>query len=169
MGNLRWAAFKEALRATMKVSCTLAFIILCAYIFSYAVEMAGIGTAMVDLIRGLGLGQFGFLVALLAMYSVLGCVMDGAGMIVLTVPLLQATLHAYGVDFIWFGVFIVLMLELGMLTPPFGLNLFVMQGISKWPMETIIKGVFPYHLIIVAYVFVMIAFPQIALYLPSRM
>ncbi len=169
MGNLRWADFLASLRSTMRVSCTLVFIIMCAYIFSYAVELAGIGTAIVEMLQGWGLSQFAFLAALLVMYALLGCVMDGAGMIVLTVPLLQATLQAYQIDFIWFGVFIVLQLELGMLTPPFGLNLFVIHGISKWPMETIIKGVFPYHIIIISYVFLMITFPQIALWLPSRM
>ena len=163
MGNLTWKAFQQSLVATIKVSSTLVFIILCAYIFSYAVELAGIGTAIVEMVKSAGFSQFGFLVALFAMYALLGCIMDGAGMIVLTVPLLQATLQEYNIDFIWFGVFIVLQLELGMLTPPFGLNLFVIQGISKWPMETIIKGVFPYHLIIVCYVFFLIAFPEIAL------
>lgn len=169
LGGLTWRGFRDSLIATIKVSSTLVFIILCAYIFSYAVEMAGIGTAIVGLIKGLGLGKVGFLTILLVMYALLGCVMDGAGMLVLTVPLLQATLREYDVDFIWFGVFLVLQLELGMLTPPFGLNLFVINSISKWPMETIIRGVFPYQLIIIAYVFFLIAFPEVALWLPSRM
>jgi tripartite ATP-independent transporter DctM subunit len=169
MGGLTWRGFRDSMIATIKVSSTLVFIILCAYIFSYAVEMAGIGTAIVNLVKGLGLGKFGFLTALLVMYALLGCVMDGAGMLVLTVPLLQATLREYNVDFIWFGVFLVLQLELGMLTPPFGLNLFVINSISKWPMETIIRGAVPYQIIIVAYVFFLMAFPEVALWLPSRM
>jgi tripartite ATP-independent transporter DctM subunit len=169
MGNLTWQGFQKALLSTTKISTTLIFIILCAYIFSYAVEMAGIGFAIVEMVKDLGFNKLGFLVSLFIMYAVLGCIMDGAGMIVLTVPLLTATLQEYNIDFIWFGVFIVLQLELGMLTPPFGLNLFVIQSISKWPMETVIKGVIPYHLIIICYVFFLILVPEVALWLPARM
>lgn len=168
-GNLTWTVFKDALIETVKVSVPLLFIVLAAFIFSFAVEMAGIGSAMVGFLKSFGFSKTQFLLALLVMYALLGCVMDGAAMLVLTIPLLQPVLVDFGIDLVWFGVFMVLMLELGMITPPFGLNLFVMQSISKSNIELIVAGVIPYYFIIVGYALFLMTFPRIALWLPARM
>ncbi|MCB1461259.1 MAG: TRAP transporter large permease [Nitratireductor sp.] len=160
---------KNAVVSTVNVSCTLLFIILAAIIFSYGIELGGVGHTLVEGVTNLSLNRFEFLLVLIAVYLVLGCFLDGAGMIVLTVPLLLPVIHAMQIDPIWFGVFVVLMLEMGMLSPPFGLNLFVVQGVSGWSFPTVVFGTIPFLVILVAFAVLMIAFPQMALWLPAQL
>jgi TRAP-type C4-dicarboxylate transport system permease large subunit len=102
-------------------------------------------------------------------FTVLGCLLDSIAMIVLTVPLLFGPIKAYGIDPVWFGVILVLLLELGQITPPIGMNLFVVQGISKWPLGEIVMGTAPYWGLILGFIALLVAFPEIALWLPERM
>lgn len=168
-GNLDRKAFGRALQRTVETSATLLFIILGAFFFGYGIELGGIGSALVEFVTGLGLAPFAFLLLLMGVYVILGCFLDGAGMIVLTVPLLQPVLMALGVDLVWFGIFVVVMLEIGMLTPPFGLNLFVVQGISRWQLGTIVAGTAPFVAIMIGFMIVLMTFPQLVLWLPSHM
>ena len=163
------AVFAAALKRTVETSAALLFIILGAFFFGYGIELGGIGQALVAYVTGLGLGSFGFLLMLMAVYVVLGCFLDGAGMIVLTVPLLMPVLAALGIDLIWFGIFIVVMLEIGMLTPPFGLNLFVVQSASKWGLGTIVAGTLPFIGIMIAFVVLLMMFPALVLWLPGHL
>ena len=167
-GRLRMALLHAALINTVRISCTIMLIVLMAYIFSYAIERADIGVNLTRWVVGLELSKFTFLLALVIVFTVLGCILDSIGMIVLTVPLLFGPVVAYGFDPIWFGIFLVLMLELGQITPPVGLNLFVVQGISNWPLGDIVKGTAPYWGIILAFVALLSAFPELALWLPGR-
>jgi len=168
-GDLSLAGFWRAMVATVRVSCTILFIVLMAFIFSYGVENAGIGTAISRWIGGLGLEKYYFFAAIVVMYSILGCLIDSIGMLVLTVPLLFPTIVAYGFDPIWFGIILVLMLELGQITPPFGINLFVIQGISQWPLSAVVKGSAPYWGIIICFTILLTAIPEIVTWLPDRM
>lgn len=168
-GKLSLASFNEALGNTVRISCTIMLIILMAYVFSYAVEIAGIGHALTQWFIGLEMNRYLFLLTLVVIYCLLGCLLDSIGMIVLTVPLLFGPVTAYGFDPIWFGVILVLLLELGQITPPIGLNLFVVQGISNWALGDVVRGTTPYWFIIVFFIAVLAAFPEIALWLPARM
>ena len=168
-GRLDRVAFVRAMRRTVETSSTLLFIILGAFFFGYGIELGGIPTTLVGAIGQLGLGRDAFLVLVMGSYVVLGCFLDGAGIVVLTVPLLEPVLATLGVDPVWFGIFVVVMLEIGMLTPPFGLNLFVVQGISRWDLGTVVFGSLPFIAIMVGFVLLMMLFPGIALWLPSRM
>jgi len=168
-GSLNAQTLGRALRRTVETSATLLFIILGAFFFGYGIELGGIGTSLVQFITNLGLDQFSFLLILMVVYVILGCFLDGAGMIVLTVPLLLPVLTALNVDLVWFGIFIVVMLELGMLTPPFGLNLFVVQGISGRDFGTIVFGTLPFVGIMIAFMVLLILYPEVALWIPSRM
>jgi len=168
-GRLDRKAFGRAMQRTVETSATLLFIILGAFFFGYGIELGGVGSALVSFITGLGLTPFSFLLLLMGVYVILGCFLDGAGMIVLTVPLLEPVLTALGIDLIWFGIFVVVMLEIGMLTPPFGLNLFVVQGISRSSYGTIIAGTIPFVGIMIAFMVVLMVFPKIVLWLPSHM
>lgn len=168
-GRLRLAEFHAALVNTVRVSCTIMLIVLMAYIFSYAVENAGIGTNLTKSLVGLGLNKWIFFLSMVVMYLFLGCLIDSVGMIVLTVPLLFGSIVGYGFDPIWFGVILVLLVELGQITPPFGINLFVIQSISKWPLGDVVRGSAPYVAIILGYVALLSAFPQIVLWLPQQM
>ncbi len=167
--ELTWTKLMNAVISTVNISCTLLFIILAAIIFSYGIELGGVGHTLVEGVTHLSLNQFEFLVALIAIYLILGCFLDGAGMIVLTVPLLLPIIHAMQIDPIWFGVFVVLMLEMGMLSPPFGLNLFVVQGVSGWSFPTVVFGTIPFLLILIGFALLLITFPQMALWLPAQL
>ncbi|HEY5290695.1 MAG TPA: TRAP transporter large permease [Burkholderiales bacterium] len=168
-GRFGFAEFHAAMVKTIRVSSTIILIVLMAFIFSYAIENAGISDKLTEALIGLGLSKYTFLFVVIVMYCILGCLMDSIAMIVLTIPLLFSSIVAFGFDPVWFGVILVLLLELGMLTPPFGINLFVIQSISKWPLGDVVRGSVPYWGIILAYVALLTAFPQIVTWLPTHM
>ena len=99
----------------------------------------------------------------------LGCLVEGLGMIVITVPLLFPVLTHYGVDPVFFGVVLVLFVELGMITPPIGINLFVIQSIWKGKLSEVVKGTIPFHIIMFLLLFMLVLWPEIALWLPNKM
>jgi tripartite ATP-independent transporter DctM subunit len=168
-GRFRLAELNAALTSTIRVSCTLIFIVFNAMIFAYAVENAGIGTNITNWFISLELNRYTFFFFLIVMYAILGCLIDSIGMIVLTVPLLFGSIVGYGFDPVWFGVVLVLVLELGMITPPFGINLFVIQSISKWPLGEVVRGSVPYWGIILAYVAFLTVFPEFVTWLPAKL
>ncbi|MGP1677074.1 MAG: TRAP transporter large permease [Burkholderiales bacterium] len=168
-GRFGFAEFHAAMIKSIRVSCTIILIVLMAFIFSYAVENAGISAKLTQLLIGLGLDKYTFLLVVILMYCVLGCIMDSIAMIVLTIPLLFDSVVAFGFDPVWFGVILVLLLEVGMLTPPFGINLFVIQSISKWPLGDVVRGALPYWVIILSYIGLLTVFPQIVTWLPQHM
>jgi C4-dicarboxylate transporter DctM subunit len=168
-GKFGFAQFDAALTNTIRVSCTVIFIVLTAFIFAYAVENAGVGTNLTKWFIGLGLNKYMFLFALIVMYCILGCLIDSIGMIVLTIPLLFGSVVGYGFDPLWFGVILVLLLELGQITPPFGINLFVIQSISKWPLGDVVRGSVPYWGIILAYIAFLTVFPNVVTWLPAAL
>ena len=158
-----------ALGNTVRVSCTIIFIVMMAFIFSYAVENAAISTNLTKSLVNLGLGKYGFLVAVVALFLVLGCLLESIAMIVLTIPLLFGSVTAFGFDPVWFAIVMVLLLEIGMLTPPFGINLFVIQSVSKWPLGDIVLGTVPYWGIMLAYIAFLTAFPDVVMWLPQHL
>ncbi len=162
--------FRQAVRNSIRISATIMFIVWCAYILSYAVGIGGLGKSMANWLIGLHLDWVWFMLAIIILYSILGCLMDSIGMIVITVPLLHPTLIAYGVDTIWFGVLLVLLIELGQITPPFGINLFVIRGIWKGgTLEEVTIGSVPFYFIMYLMMAILFLYPELALWLPSRM
>jgi len=168
-GRFGWREFQIAVRNSTRVSAGLLFIVLAAYLFAYAIEDAGIASSLTEWFVGLKLGRIEFIVVIFAMYLVLGCVIDSIGMMVLTVPLLYPVLLEYGIDPIWFGVVLVVMIELGQVTPPVGINLFVIQSIWNGRIGQVIAGTAPFVLIMIAFVALLTVWPELALYLPSQM
>ena len=116
---------------------------------------------------GLGLSRLAFLLAVVLMYVVMGCFVDSLAMIVITVPLLHPVLQAFGVDPVWFGVLLVILIEMGQITPPFGINLFVIQGIGGGRFEEVAAGAAPYVALVGVMVALLMAFPALALWLPG--
>ena len=168
-GKMDWSVIHTTLLNTVRISCTIMLIILTAYLFSYAVEMAGVGTALTNWFLAMDMNRYTFLLMVVIVYCLLGCILDSIGMIVLTVPLLLGPLTAFGFDPIWFGIILVLLLELGQITPPIGMNLFVVQSTSQWPLGDVVRGTAPYWLIIILFIGVLTLFPEIALTLPENM
>src|SRR5206468_10970710 len=115
-------------------------------IFSYAISFAGIGEKVTAFIVGLNLSQLEFFIALLILYTILGCLIESLGMIVITVPLIFPVLPNYGIDPLLFGVVLVLFVELGQISPPIGINLFVIQSIWDGKLSEVILGTIPFHL-----------------------
>lgn len=168
-GNLSLRDLHVAMVRCVKVSTSILYIVLMAFIFSYAVENASLSTNLTRAIVGMDLGSYGFLLAVVMLFVALGCILESIAMIVLTIPLLFGPIVSFGFDPIWFGIVLVLLLEVGMLTPPFGMNLFIVQGVSKWPMGVIIRGVLPYWVLIFMFLGLLVVFPEIVTWLPSRL
>lgn len=167
--QLTFKVIQQSLRNSLRVSGAILFIVLSAYFFSYALSMAGINRDLTNWVASLELNRYAFLSIIFVFYLVLGCFIESIAMIVITVPLLYPVIVNYGFDPIWFGVFLVAMIELGQITPPFGINLFVIQSLSGSRIEEVIAGTFPYYGIIVFFYAMLVAVPDIALWLPSHM
>ena len=168
-GDLRWRQFVDALHRTVQICGNLLFIIYAAYIYAYAIGVAGVGESVTAWLVGLNLSHFQFFAALFVLYTVLGCLVESIGMIVITVPLLYPVLGRYGIDPIWFGVILVMYVELGQISPPIGINLFVIQSIWDGELGDVVMGTIPFHIIMFVLLFLLTAFPQLALWLPAHM
>jgi C4-dicarboxylate transporter, DctM subunit len=168
-GRLDWSVFRDSLTNATRTVGNLLFIIYTAYIFAYAISVAGVGEQVTSYVVGLKLSRLEFFAALFILYTVLGCLVESFGMIVITVPLLFPVLVSYGIDPIWFGIILVVFIELGQISPPIGINLFVIQSISRGKFSDVVLGTVPFHLIMFALLLLLVLFPDIALWLPAHM
>jgi C4-dicarboxylate transporter, DctM subunit len=168
-GDLTWQQFKNAMHRTVQICGNLLFIIYSAYIYAYAIGVAGVGESVTSWLVGLNLSHFQFFGALFVLYTVLGCLVESIGMIVITVPLIYPVLGNYGIDPIWFGVILVMYVELGQISPPIGINLFVIQSIWDGELSDVVMGTIPFHIIMFVLLFLLTAFPSLALWLPGQM
>lgn len=158
----------DAIQRTVRMSGNILFIVFTSMIFAYATALSGAGEALLAWIESANLSTLSFLLLIMLAFAILGCFMEGLGMIAIIVPVLFPALLAMGVDPIWFGVFVVLLVELGQLTPPLGVILFVVASSSREvTVEDVIIGTAPFFAIIVAFMLLLIAFPGIALWLPN--
>lgn len=168
-GDMDRKVLLEIFRRTVRVNGAILSIVFAAYIFSYSVALSGLGGTMAEQIGALDLSRWEFILLLFLFYTVLGCLVDSISMIVITVPVLFPVLTLYGFDGVWFGVVLVLLIELGQITPPMGLNLFVIQGVWSGRMEEIIRGVVPFYVLIMVMIAIVTLAPSIALWLPDHM
>jgi len=166
-GESDFGVFKRALQSTTRVCGNILFIVYAAFLFSYAISYAGVGEQITEFLIGLKLSKLEFFVALFILYTVLGCLVESLGMIVVTVPLLYPVLLQYGIDPIWFGVILVVFIEMGQISPPIGINLFVIQGIWKGKLSDVVMGTIPFHIIMFVLLVLLVIFPDIAMWLPS--
>jgi tripartite ATP-independent transporter DctM subunit len=165
-GGILVTSFMNTLRTTGMIFV----IIIGAVLFGYFMAASGLTTALADAVIRLPLPPTLILVFILILFLFLGCVMDAFAMVLIIVPILFPVVLNLGFDPIWFGVLIVIMMEMGMITPPIGMNVFVMSGVAKdVPMYTVFRGALPFVVAMAACVAVIIAFPQIALALPNAM
>jgi tripartite ATP-independent transporter DctM subunit len=168
--ELTWAALREALGSTVITTAVVIFIMMNSQVLSYALTVSGIGSALSQGLRGMQLDPFLFFCCLVVLYTILGMFIDGISMMLLTVPVLFPAILAAGFDLVWFGIIMVVLIELGQLTPPMGLNLFAVQSIAgDVPLGRIARSSLPYAVLITAFCFLLYAFPEIALWLPRSM
>ncbi|MFT5363478.1 MAG: tripartite ATP-independent transporter DctM subunit [Dinoroseobacter sp.] len=168
--RLSLAAFKDAVLSTLLTSAMLYTIVMGAHILNPFLAITGIPAALGEGLTGLGLGAYGTLAVILLAYLVLGMFMDGLSMLVITIPIVFPVITGLGFDPIWFGVVVVIVIEMGMITPPVGLNVFVVRSVAgDVPLTTIFRGVFPFLLAMILGLLLIIALPGIALFLPNTM
>ena len=141
-----------------------------ALLFGYFLTVTQTPQKVTEFLTGLGIGNYGVLALIMLMYLVLGCLMDALAMIILTVPIVFPVIKELGFDPIWFGVIIVMTVELGLIHPPVGMNIFVIKSvIEDVKMSTMFYGVMPFIITDLLRLVILIAFPIIALWLPSHM
>jgi len=167
--KLPWQNVRKSVVESMQITGMIFTILVGAMIFSSFMAFSKIPFALAD-VMGLLQSPYLVIVIIVVVYLILGCFMDTLAMVVLTVPIFYTLVQAAGFDLIWFGIIVVIMMEMGMITPPFGMNVYVIHGIARdIPLGTIFRGVIPYIIPMIVCIIVLIFFPEIALFLPSQM
>ena len=169
-GKLDRAGILEALLSATRTAAAVFTVLIGALIFGYFLTITQTPQKLTGFLTELGLGPYGVLALIMLMYLVLGCLMDAMAMIILTVPIIFPVIVQLGFDPIWFGIIIVMTVELGLIHPPVGMNVFVIKSVVyDVSFMTIFKGVIPFVLTDILRLIILIAFPMIALWLPGRM
>jgi C4-dicarboxylate transporter DctM subunit len=168
-GSLTRETFAKSLMGATRLYCMIAFILAGAAFLTLAMGYIGLPRHLAEWIGGLGLPPFGLIVALMVFYIVLGCFLDGISMVVLTMGVILPTVEAAGIDLIWFGVFVVLVVEMAQITPPVGFNLFVLQGMTKRQITQIARETLPMFCLVMVAVLLIWLFPQLVTALPQQM
>ena len=166
---MNWNIFANSLTESVKTTGMCYMILLGAMFFGYFLAVSRVPNELATLILDLHVNAYVVLVSILLIMILLGCFMDSMAIVLLTVPIFFPVVQQLSLDPIWFGILVVKVTEMGLITPPVGLNLFVIQGIAgdSTPIQTIFRGAMPFVLADVAHVFLLIVFPQISLFLPS--
>ena len=168
-GSLTWQAFKDSLLGGTRLYCMIALILAGAAFLTLSMGYIGLPRHLAEWIATLGLTQFQLLAVLMVFYVVLGCFLDGISMVVLTMGVVLPTIQKAGIDPLWFGIFIVLVVEMAQITPPVGFNLFVLQGMTGREIGWIAKVTLPFFFLMIAAVGLIYLFPQIVTFLPQQM
>jgi tripartite ATP-independent transporter DctM subunit len=167
-GSLSWNTFVESLMGATRTSAMIMLILAGAAFLSLSMGFTGLPRGLADFISGMELSRFELLMALLVFYIILGCFLDGISSVVLTMAVVEPMIRDAGIDLIWFGIFIVVVIEMAQITPPIGFNLFVLQGMTHHEMNYIAKAALPMFAIMVLMVFVLIGVPELATWLPDN-
>ena len=168
-GSLTWDNFKESLYGATRTSCMIGFIIAAAAFLSVVMGYAGIPRALAGWIGTLGLSPYGLIFSLTILFLILGCFLDGISMVVLTTAVIMPMVEAAKIDLIWFGIFIVLVVEVAQITPPVGFNLFVVQGLTGYDILKVARAVLPFFFVLCLGILLITIFPEIATWLPRTM
>jgi tripartite ATP-independent transporter DctM subunit len=168
--KLSWPVLKAIVLQTMRTSATIFLILMGAYVFIPFMTLSQLPEIVVSFLLGFGLGATGTLIIIIITYLLLGTFMEDISMLILTLPVVMPVLKALGVDMIWFGVVAVLIIQMGILSPPVGLNVFIVKGIvPDVPMYTIFRGIWPFWYAMGLLIVMLLIFPQLALFLPNTM
>lgn len=162
-----WQNLGEAFESTMRTSGMIIFITLSAFFLNFVLSAIGLTSTLVGFVTELNFSPMATLLAIILFYIILGCFMDTLAMLITTVPLVIPIIVALGFDPLWFGVVLIVLCEMGQITPPFGMNLFVVQSIrNKGRFMEVVYGIVPFCLALLLLVFLLVLFPQLALWLP---
>jgi len=166
--QMSFKALKDSALAALTVTSMIAFLMVSARMLGHVFKFTGLTGAFSEWVMGLGWGTYGVLALIYIMYIVMGMFVDAISMMVLTIPFIVPVISLLGLDLIWWGVTYVVLAEVGLVTPPFGLNLFALRGtVPKYSIETIAVGVLPFLIPTLVTVVLLTAFPKLVLWLPQ--
>ncbi|HEY2628938.1 MAG TPA: TRAP transporter large permease subunit, partial [Usitatibacter sp.] len=168
-GSMSRKVFMMSIMGATRLYCMIALILAGASFLTLSMGYIGLPRRLAEFISGLGLSRMGLLAGLMVFYIILGCFLDGISMVVLTMGVILPTIVKAQIDLVWFGIFIVLVVEMAQVTPPVGFNLFVIQGMTKRDITWIAKVAFPMFLLMVAAVAILYFFPGLVTWLPDHM
>jgi tripartite ATP-independent transporter DctM subunit len=166
-GGLSWKTLREVAMGSVQTCSMIGLIVLGASILGNVLAILGVPPAVAEFVAGLELSRFELIIVLTLCYLVLGCFLDGFSMIVMTLPVVMPLITAAGFDKVWFGIFLVLVVEMAQITPPVGFNLFVIQGLTGEDLGTLTRYTLPYLAIMVGFVAALVAFPGMVHWLPK--
>ena len=167
--SMSWTTFKESLLGATRLYCMIALILAGAAFLTLSMGYIGLPRHLAEFVTSLGLSPFMLILVLTVFYAILGCFLDGISMVVLTMGVILPTVQTAGLDLIWFGIFIVIVVEMAQITPPVGFNLFVLQGMTKKEITYIARVTLPFFFLMCAMVLLLWFFPAIATWLPGKM
>lgn len=168
-GSLSWDSFRGSLVGATMTSCMVAFIMTAAAFLSVAMGFAGIPRAMAAALTDMNLPPYLFLLGLTVVFLILGCFLDGVSIVLLTAAVILPSVRAFGFDLVWFGIYLVIIVEIAMITPPVGFNLFVIQTLTRRDLFSIAQASLPFFVLLALSILLIVIFPQIVTYLPSRL
>lgn len=168
-GNMNRAVFKAALLNTVATTAMIGLIVICAQTFGYFITVTQTTQNLVEWVGAQHLSPYAVLAFLVLLYLVLGCFLDQLSILILTIPIVLPLVTRLGFDPIWFGILVIVLAEVGMVTPPVGLNVFVVAKSTNTPVEEVFAGVWPHVVAHILLIIVFIVFPQLILWLPSTM
>ena len=168
-GTFTWKSFADSMMGATRTSCMITLILAGAAFLTVAMGFTGLPQQIAGWIASLHLSQYALLFALLILYIILGCFLDGISMVVLTTSIIQPLVMQAGIDVVWYGIFIVLVVEMAQITPPVGFNLFVLQSMTGKSIFYVAKAAFPFFLIMCLATLLIVIFPEIVIYLPNKM
>ncbi|MGJ8544531.1 MAG: TRAP transporter large permease [Sulfitobacter sp.] len=166
---VNWPMIVESLKGTVRTTSMIMLVVIGAYVLNFVLTAAGVSRALQEFLGGLGLGPLATLLIIVMIYIVLGFFIETLSLMVATIPIIVPIVEQLGYDKLWFGILMIILVEMALITPPVGLNLYVVQGVRKsGPLTDVMLGVIPYALAMLVMVGLLIIFPAIALYLPSN-
>lgn len=169
-GALSWNMLSRAFEATLRTTGMIILITLAAFFLNFVLSSVGLTTMLVDAVKGLDLPPLGMMLAIIAFYILLGCFMDTLAMLVTTAPLTVPIVVALGYDPVWFGIMLIVLCEMGQLTPPFGMNLFVVHSVrGEGKFMDVVIGVLPFLAVLLVMIALLLAVPQLATWLPAAL
>jgi tripartite ATP-independent transporter DctM subunit len=168
-GSLSRRTFIDSLMGATRTSCMIALILAGSSFLSLSMGFTGLPRELAGWIASLELSPLTLILALTVFYIILGCFLDGISAVVLTMAVVEPMVRQAGIDLIWFGIFLVVVVEMAQITPPIGFNLFVLQGMTEHSIAYVARAAIPFFCLMVGAVGLIIAFPEIATYLPERM
>jgi len=167
--GLRWQGLRRALIETAIINGMILFMMIGAWLFSYVIGTSGVAKTITGFVTTAGFSPWLVIIAINILLLILGCFIDAITIMLLTVPLFVPVIVALGFNPIWFGVLYVVNMQIGLITPPMGLELFLMRTAFDIPVDKLLRGVLPFLVVLFIFLAILIAFPQISLWLPNMM